>query len=137
MNSDNWAVAIETVDGKISRYSLYLPVHQPFLSDIVFNRFTLAEFSIPNPLFHCMYVYTYYIGRTWAHGDHQVDFSIQSCSKPLMYTMVTEEIGHQEVPNHINLSINQSLNPSLSISSSISNIPFVSLPISVHMDILI
>ena len=50
MDPNNWAVAVETVDG-----------------------------------------------QTWSIGNTEVDFSIQSCSKPLMYAMALEELGAEVV----------------------------------------
>ena len=36
-------------------------------------------------------------GQSWAYGDVDVDFSIQSCSKPLTYCLALEEHGEDEV----------------------------------------
>ncbi len=36
-------------------------------------------------------------GQTWSLGDDEVEFSIQSCCKPLMYCLACEELGSDEV----------------------------------------
>jgi glutaminase len=36
-------------------------------------------------------------GQQWGYGDVDIDFSIQSCSKPLTYCMALEEMGAEMV----------------------------------------
>jgi glutaminase len=36
-------------------------------------------------------------GQTFSWGDDDVDFSIQSCSKPITYCVAMEELGVDEV----------------------------------------
>jgi glutaminase len=40
-------------------------------------------------------------GRTYSVGDCDVDFSLQSCSKPLIYSLAVEELGAEYVSNHM------------------------------------
>jgi glutaminase len=40
-------------------------------------------------------------GQSFSWGDDEVDFSIQSCSKPLMYCLGCEELGVEEVHQYI------------------------------------
>jgi hypothetical protein len=36
-------------------------------------------------------------GQVWSHGDADLDFSIQSCGKPLLYSMTVEDFGYDYV----------------------------------------
>ncbi len=40
-------------------------------------------------------------GRTFSIGDTDVDFSLQSCSKPLIYSLAVEELGAEYVSNYM------------------------------------
>lgn len=42
-------------------------------------------------------------GQQWSIGDTDVDFSIQSCSKPLVYCLALEELGAEYVGIYIRL----------------------------------
>lgn len=46
-------------------------------------------------------------GRTYSYGDSDVEFSLQSCSKPLIYSLAVEELGAEEVIIFIIPSIHQ------------------------------
>ncbi len=61
-----------------------------------YNIYLYIELEKVNPEYFGVSVMTV-DGQTFNYGDYDVDFSIQSCSKPLMYCLAAEEIGSDEV----------------------------------------
>ncbi len=66
------------------------------------NATYIPELSVVDPELFSVSVCTV-DGQQFSYGDQDIDFSIQSCSKPLLYSLALEKFGASHIHTYVGL----------------------------------